>query len=170
MLALSLVFVAAVLVSSIDLRAALDRFVGSTTEANVQTKLWARQAVSLLAAVVLIVGLMSVWFSDPARLATAFGLMSAGLAFALQQLVTSGAGYFVILRGANFTVGDRISLGGVVESFDGRLRDECLNTHLYLSLADTRAKSRLGGGTTTRAVLTRRLAGRRQTNTMLRRF
>ena len=27
-----------------------------------------------------------------------------------------------------------------VESFNGRLRDECLNTHLFLSLADARAK------------------------------
>ena len=39
--------------------------------------------------------------------------MGAGLAFALQQVVTSIAGYFVILRGNNFTVGDRISMGGV---------------------------------------------------------
>ena len=41
------------------------------------------------------------------------GLMSAGLASALQQVVTALAGYFVILRGATFTVGDRISMGGV---------------------------------------------------------
>ena len=35
------------------------------------------------------------------------------MAFALQQVVTSIAGYFVILRGNTFTVGDRISMGGV---------------------------------------------------------
>jgi small-conductance mechanosensitive channel len=63
--------------------------------------------------VVLILGLLSIWFNDPARLATAFGLMSAGLAFALQQVITALAGYFVILRGSTFTVGDRISMGGV---------------------------------------------------------
>ena len=112
-IALSLIFIAVVLTSSIGLRAALGRLIGSTTEANIQSKFWARQVVSLLAAVVLILGLMSVWFSDPARLATAFGLMSAGLAFALQQVITSVAGYFVILRGSNFSVGDRISMGGV---------------------------------------------------------
>ena len=61
----------------------------------------------------MILGLLSIWFSDPTRLATAFGLVSAGLAFALQQVVTSLAGYFVILRGNTFTVGDRISMGGV---------------------------------------------------------
>lgn len=39
--------------------------------------------------------------------------MSAGLAFALQQVITAIAGYFVILRGETFRVGDRISMGGV---------------------------------------------------------
>ncbi len=112
-LLLSLVFVAATLGTGALLRATLGRLIGSTTTTNIQTKFWARQGVSLLTAIVLILGLMSIWFSDPARLATAFGLMSAGLAFALQQVITSVAGYFVILRGANFTVGDRISMGGV---------------------------------------------------------
>ncbi|GAC1406976.1 MAG: hypothetical protein NVSMB6_03960 [Burkholderiaceae bacterium] len=78
-----------------------------------QTRFWSRQGISLLSAVVIVVGLLSIWFNDPARLATAFGLMSAGLAFALQQVVTAVAGYFVILRGSTFTVGDRISMGGV---------------------------------------------------------
>ena len=35
------------------------------------------------------------------------------LAFALQQVITSIAGYFVILRGNTFIVGDRITMGGV---------------------------------------------------------
>ena len=78
-----------------------------------QTRFWTRQAINLLVAVVLILGLLSIWFNDPTRLTTAFGLVTAGLAFALQQVVTSIAGYFVILRGATFTVGDRISMGGV---------------------------------------------------------
>ena len=82
-------------------------------EAGLQTRFWVRQAVSLLSAAILILGLLSIWFSDPTRLATALGLVSAGLAFALQQPVTAIAGYFVILRGQTFNVGDRISMGGV---------------------------------------------------------
>ena len=58
-------------------------------------------------------GLVSVWFDDPTRLTTALGLVTAGLAFALQKVVTSVAGYFVILRGQTFNVGDRITMGGV---------------------------------------------------------
>jgi small-conductance mechanosensitive channel len=112
-LLLSIAFIVVVLIVSAALRWVAGLALGSTDNATKQTKFWTRQAVSLLAAVVLILGLLSIWFNDPTRLATAFGLMSAGLAFALQQVVTSIAGYFVILRGSTFTVGDRISMGGV---------------------------------------------------------
>ena len=74
---------------------------------------WARQGVSLILFAVAIVGLVSIWFDNPSRLATGAGLMGAGLAFAMQKVVTSFAGYFVILRGETFNVGDRIKMGGV---------------------------------------------------------
>ena len=74
---------------------------------------WARQAIHLITTVLLLMGLVSVWFDDPTRLTTALGLITAGLAFALQKVVTSIAGYFVILRGRTFNVGDRITMGGV---------------------------------------------------------
>jgi small-conductance mechanosensitive channel len=60
-----------------------------------------------------ILGFVSIWFDNPARLATGLGLVGAGLAFALQKVITSFAGYFVILRGKTFNVGDRITMGGV---------------------------------------------------------
>ena len=61
----------------------------------------------------LILGLLSIWFEDPTRLTTALGLVTAGLAFALEKVVTAVAGYFVILQGKTFNVGDRIVMGGV---------------------------------------------------------
>ena len=112
-LLLSLVYVAVVLGVSAGLKAIIGAVLSGTKHSSIQTRFWTRQGVSLLAAVLLVIGLVSIWFSDPARLATAFGLISAGLAFALQRVVTSIAGYFVILRGSTFTVGDRISMGGV---------------------------------------------------------
>ena len=57
--------------------------------------------------------MLSIWFDNPARLATAIGLVGAGIAFALQRVITAVAGYFVILRGKTFNVGDRIVMGGV---------------------------------------------------------
>lgn len=76
-------------------------------------KFWARQAIRLATAALVIIGMTSIWFDDPTRLATALGLVTAGLAFAFQKLLTSVAGYFVILRGKIFNVGDRIVMGSV---------------------------------------------------------
>ncbi|MCK1462984.1 mechanosensitive ion channel [Bradyrhizobium sp. 2] len=112
-LMLSAVFVIAILVTSGLVRWLVGRVLARGDYASTQTKFWTRQGFSLMSTIFLILGLLSIWFNDPTRLATAFGLVSAGLAFALQQVVTSVAGYFVILRGSTFTVGDRISMGGV---------------------------------------------------------
>ncbi|HEX3572820.1 MAG TPA: mechanosensitive ion channel domain-containing protein [Acidobacteriaceae bacterium] len=78
-----------------------------------RTAFWTRQAVSLTTFILAVAGLVSIWFDNPARLATGAGLVGAGLAFALQKVVTSFAGYFVILRGNTFNVGDRIKMGSV---------------------------------------------------------
>ncbi len=112
-LLLSAAFIAVVILAGRGLRALVGVMLRRSDQGAVQTRFWTRQGISLATAVVLILGILSIWFSDPARLATAFGLVSAGLAFALQQVITSIAGYFVILRGNTFTVGDRISMGGV---------------------------------------------------------
>lgn len=77
------------------------------------TEFWTRQGINIGTTVLLLLGLLSIWFDDPTRLATALGLVTAGLAFALQKVVTAIAGYFVILRGNTFNVGDRITMGGV---------------------------------------------------------
>jgi small-conductance mechanosensitive channel len=112
-LVLSIIFIAVLLVAGAVLRGLTGLIMRKSSYSSIQTRFWTRQGISLITAVILILGLLSIWFNDPTRLATAFGLMSAGLAFALQQVVTSIAGYFVILRGSTFTVGDRISMGGV---------------------------------------------------------
>jgi small-conductance mechanosensitive channel len=78
-----------------------------------QSRFWSRQGINLLSTLLVILGLMSIWFDDPANLATALGLVTAGLAFALQRVVTAVAGYLVILRGNTFGIGDRITMGGV---------------------------------------------------------
>jgi small-conductance mechanosensitive channel len=74
---------------------------------------WSRQSTSVFAGLLIVLAVISIWFDDPARLATPLGLVSAGVAFALQRAITAGAGYLVILRGKTFRVGDRIVMGGV---------------------------------------------------------
>jgi len=82
-------------------------------EKNERIRFWSKQIMNLLAASLIILGFVSIWFDDPTRLTTAAGLITAGLAFALQKVITAFAGYFVILRSQVFTVGDRILMGGV---------------------------------------------------------
>jgi small-conductance mechanosensitive channel len=80
---------------------------------NERAVFWTRQGIRLFVAVFLVLGIASIWFDDPTTLTTALGLVTAGLAFALQKVVTAFAGYLVILRGKTFNVGDRIAMGGV---------------------------------------------------------
>jgi len=93
------------------------RFLKWTTKpikrTNERRAFWLRQAISITVAMVNILGMLSIWFDDPTRLATALGLVTAGLAFALQQVVTGFAGYLLILRGKTFNIGDRIVMGGI---------------------------------------------------------
>ncbi len=74
---------------------------------------WTHQGISIAVSVFTIVGLVSIWFNNPTTLTTAAGMVTAGLAFALQRVVTAFAGYLVILRGKTFSVGDRITMGGI---------------------------------------------------------
>src|SRR5689334_8055670 len=93
----------------------LTKAIGAVTAslASRRVAFWTRQGVSLFTALVLIVGLLSIWFDDPSRLTTAMGLITAGVAVALPRLITAIGGYFLILRGSVFNVGDRIVIGGV---------------------------------------------------------
>jgi len=80
---------------------------------NARARFWAHQSLNLAAAFLLLLGVLSLWFNQPRQLTTVFGLLAAGLAFALQRVVTALAGYVVLLRGKTFNMGDRISMGGV---------------------------------------------------------
>jgi len=114
-----LLLTAALIVALVLLRTVIGALVGwagrrrRTNEGTERARFWTRQAVSLTTVAVLLFGLVSIWFDDPGRLATAAGLVTAGLAVALQRVITSFAAYFIILRGRVFTVGDRITMGGV---------------------------------------------------------
>ncbi len=104
-------FIAIAWVIALALRRVLKLFIG--TRSGTRFQFWAKQGVSLVIAAILVLGIMSIWFDSPGRLASVLGLIGAGIAFALQRVITAVAGYFVILRGKTFNVGDRILMGGV---------------------------------------------------------
>jgi small-conductance mechanosensitive channel len=108
----TIIFVLAVLIASRILRG-INALIFRGSDKIERAQFWIRQAIKLLTTAVMLLGVLSIWFNDPNRLATALGLFSAGLAFALQRVITAIAAYFVLLRGRSFTVGDRIMMGGV---------------------------------------------------------
>ena len=60
-----------------------------------RTAFWVRPALRLSMVVVLLLGLAALWFEDPAHLAIVVALVTAGLAVALQRVVTAVVGYFL---------------------------------------------------------------------------
>lgn len=111
-LLLTLIFIAVVYGASRIVRH-ISSLVSRRDHRKQRIDFWLSQAISLATAVLIIVGFLSIWFNDPTRLGTAFGFVTAGLAFALQKVVTAVAAYFVILRGKTFNVGDRIQMASV---------------------------------------------------------
>ena len=110
-LLLTFAFILLVLVTRAVLNALVRLLLRGREEKPV--RFWSHQGVSIAVALVLVLGFLSIWFEDPRQLATVMGLVTAGVAFALQKVITSVAGYFVILRGGVFSVGDRILMSGV---------------------------------------------------------
>jgi hypothetical protein len=69
----------------------------------------ARYAVAFVAVVILCV----VWHAFAGRIGVVLGIAVAGLAFAMQEVIGAVAGWFNIVSGRVFRVGDRIQMGGV---------------------------------------------------------
>src|SRR5689334_18593867 len=111
-LLVTIALVVAVVIIRWLLRAIARLFIAGDTKLW-RGRFWTHQGISVLCAIILIIGFISIWFDNPARLATFAGLVSAGIVFALQKVITALAGYFVILRGNTFSVGDRIVMGDV---------------------------------------------------------
>ncbi|MDB4886278.1 MAG: MscS Mechanosensitive ion channel [Gemmatimonadetes bacterium] len=86
---------------------------GPVREETAESRFIVQQAVSLIVLVVMLVGFARIWFNDPGRLATVIGLATAGVAVALQRVITAFAAYLIILRSRIFAIGDRITIGGV---------------------------------------------------------
>src|SRR3954452_13293574 len=83
-LLLTLVFIAIVILLRWLLRAIARLFVRGDTELW-RARFWTHQAISVFCAVVMAIGIVSIWFNDPGRLATVAGLVTAGVAIALQK-------------------------------------------------------------------------------------
>lgn len=62
---------------------------------------------------VFIIGLLFIFNAKLSGIGTALGVAGAGIAFALQEVIVSVAGYITIHTSNFFKVGDRVKLGGI---------------------------------------------------------
>lgn len=72
-----------------------------------------RKAVHYLTVVALLFALALLWRPFAGRVGVVFGLLAAGLALAMQEVIGAFAGWVSILTGRQFRVGDRIQMCGV---------------------------------------------------------
>ena len=66
-------------------------------------------AINILGAILI----FGVWVERLGDLSVALGILAAGLAFALQEIIGSFAGWLTIVSGRPFSVGDRIETGNI---------------------------------------------------------
>lgn len=74
---------------------------------------YVRRAVHFIVFLVALVVLGFVWGVYGGRAGLGFGFFAAGMAFALQEMIGAVAGWFNILLGGIYRIGDRIEIAGV---------------------------------------------------------
>ena len=72
-----------------------------------------RKAVRAAIFVIALLALAVLWRPFAGRIGVVVGLAAAGVAFAMQEVIGAVAGWFNIMLGRIFRVGDRIEMGGV---------------------------------------------------------
>jgi small-conductance mechanosensitive channel len=72
-----------------------------------------RKAIGYAVNILVVLLLFGVWIERLGDLSVAVGILAAGLAFALQEVIGSLAGWLTIISGRPFAVGDRIETGGI---------------------------------------------------------
>lgn len=78
---------------------------------NIKGRYYWRNAVKNIYYVILIITIGAIWADKVSSLATFLGLVTAGLAIALQEPIVNIAGWFFIVLRKPFDVGDRIQIG-----------------------------------------------------------
>lgn len=74
---------------------------------------WAGKIAGYLIVILALVALIAVWAPLGGRLSVILGFATAGIAFAMQEVIGALFGWMNVLTGRIYTVGDRIEIGGV---------------------------------------------------------
>ena len=72
-----------------------------------------KKLISFLGYFIFIIGVILIFNAKLSGLGTALGVAGAGIAFALQEVIVSVAGYIAVFTSHFYRVGDRVKLGGI---------------------------------------------------------
>ncbi len=89
-------------------KSSMSRFI-KDTEIRYRT----RKFVTFLSYVVIVFVIANVYSNRLGGLTVAFGVAGAGIAFALQEVIASIAGWFAVSFAGFYKIGDRVQLGGI---------------------------------------------------------
>ena len=108
-----LVTTAAILLLAGALRLALVPLVRRRHRDDPYRRYWAGKLVTYALAAVAVVALVALWAPLGGRLSVILGFATAGIAFAMQEVIGALFGWVNVLAGRIYTVGDRIEIAGV---------------------------------------------------------
>ncbi|MFA7303880.1 MAG: mechanosensitive ion channel domain-containing protein [Methanoregula sp.] len=77
---------------------------------DLKTRYTANKALSVLSIVFIIVFILQIWVTDTSSLLVSYGIIGAGLAFALQDVFKNFVGGILIIVSGYYRVGDRITI------------------------------------------------------------
>lgn len=80
---------------------------------NTHARYRTRKFVSFIGYILVVVLITTVYSDKLGGLTVALGVAGAGIAFALQEVITSVAGWLAIVFGSFYKTGDRVELGGI---------------------------------------------------------
>jgi small-conductance mechanosensitive channel len=104
--------VAGIVIINILARVTLRTFLGRIESTDTRYRL--RKLVNAVGAVLSFILITVVFSKKLGNLTVAFGVAGAGIAFALQEVIASVAGWVAVSLGNFYSVGDRVQLGGIV--------------------------------------------------------
>jgi small-conductance mechanosensitive channel len=103
---------AAIVLLAVGVAVVAGRLLGRRSQ-EPYTRYYTRKGARYVVALLAVIALAVVWRAFAGRLGVVLGLAAAGVAFAMQEVIGAIAGWFNILSGRIFRVGDRIQMGGV---------------------------------------------------------
>jgi small-conductance mechanosensitive channel len=108
-----LILSAVVLLASFGFRRLLHLLVVTRLPDDSQHVYTVRKVTNYLINTLVALIIFGIWVQRVGDLSIALGILGAGLAFALQEVIGSIAGWVAIITGRPFTIGDRVETGSI---------------------------------------------------------